>query len=68
MLNGAAAREGLDLDDVETDEDEADEEELEGELDDLLDGDGEFVSDDSDNDRLSESEVRSSLTYDHFHP
>lgn len=61
VLNGAAAREGLEVDDVDTDE----EEELEDELDDML-GDGEFVSDVSDADTDTESEVscvcQSSLT------
>lgn len=52
VLNGAAAREGLEVDDVDTDE----EEELENELDEALE-DGEFVSDVSDADSDAESEV-----------
>ena len=43
VLNGSAVKEGLDIDEFDTDE----EEELENELDDALDG-GEFVSDQSD--------------------
>lgn len=53
VLNGAAAREGLEVDDADTDE----EEELENELDDMLEDDGEFISDVSDADTDAESEV-----------
>lgn len=59
VLNGAAAREGLEFNDVETDEDE--DEELEDELDEILHGDGDYVSDESDEETRSRSQVCTSV-------